>query len=95
MERDLEITKVAADDSEVVLEGAKFEVYGPFNENQGTAASGDKLKFTLDNGVYTLDSEGTVTELVTDENGKIKISGLNWWKEYVIKETTTAEGYDR
>ena len=94
MERDLEILKVAADDESTVLEGVKFSIYGPFEENAGTAASGSPLKFTLDNGAYKLDPDGTVTDLVTDANGKIKVTGLNWWKEYVIKETATIDGYD-
>ncbi|MBO4839406.1 MAG: hypothetical protein J5493_08580, partial [Lachnospiraceae bacterium] len=110
MFRELEIKKVAADDTETVVEGAEFQVFGPFNENKGTSASGSALLFNLgDDGVYRLVKETedgyillkeetpvetTTDKLYTDENGLIKIAGLNWWKEYVIQETNHAEGYD-
>ena len=99
MLRDLEITKVAAEDHTIKLEGVEFEIYGPFHEGQGTCASGDPLKFTEvrdDDGKvlsYTYDENGTVTTLKTDDNGKLTVTGLNWWKEYVIKETESVEGY--
>ncbi|MBQ6646912.1 MAG: Cna B-type domain-containing protein, partial [Clostridia bacterium] len=95
MERDLEITKYAADDETVLVAGAKFEVYGPFNEG-AAAATGTTCTFDLVDGkyVYNAAGSGAVTELVTGADGKIKISGLNWWKEYVIKETAPAPGYD-
>ena len=67
-----------------------------------TPASGSPLTFTAGTAgegenahtVYTLDPDGTVTELVTDAKGKIYIEGLNWWKEYDVKEIPPAvEGY--
>ena len=71
------------------------------NERTEATASGSPLKFTAEqvteNGVtrtvYTLNSAGTVTDLVTDDNGKIYIQGLNWWKEYDIKEIAAGDGY--
>ena len=46
MERDLEITKVAAEDNSPI-EGAKFKVFGPFNENEAIilfrVGNGEKL----------------------------------------------------
>ena len=39
----------------------------------------------------TLDNDPT--KLITDANGKIKIAGLNWWKEYDIKEIKAGAGY--
>ena len=94
MERDLEITKVAAEDNSPIP-GVKFKVFGPFNENEATSG-GTLCTFELVNGVYVykFDGSGSTTDLVTDANGKIKITGLNWWKEYVIKETEPAEGFD-
>ena len=94
MQRGLEITKVAADDATVKVGGASFSVYGPFEEDKGTAASGSPLRFTLENGVYVLDDNGSETVLTTNANGTLKIDGLNWWKEYVIKELEAAQGYD-
>ncbi len=96
MVRDLEITKVAKDDPDnTAIKGAEFQIYGPFNEGAGTEASEDPLKFTkAADGSYALDGSGRVTTLVTDANGKIKVTGLNWWKEYVIKETKAAAGYN-
>ena len=40
-----------------------------------------------------VDADTIKTKLVTGEDGKINVSGLNWWKEYDIKETKPAEGY--
>ena len=67
-----------------------------------TPASGSPLTFTAGTAgegenahtVYSLDPEGKETELVTDAKGKIYIEGLNWWKEYDVKEIPPAvEGY--
>ena len=60
--------------------------------------SGDGLlkfsKTTVDGKVvYVLDPDGEETVLVTDKDGQIHVSGLNWWKEYEIKETKPAPGY--
>ena len=97
MYRKLELEKVATDDENTKIEGAKFEVYGPYDDSTlgttHTAASGSALKFSGSDGVYELDPNGTVTQLVTDANGKISISGLNWWKEYDIKEVEAGAGY--
>ena len=120
--RGLEITKVAKDNPNETVTGAKFQMYGPFGdshipqveENVFTSertegegfATGTPLTFTAStvgegdaaHTVYTIDPKGTVTELVTDENGKIYVEGLNWWKEYDIQEIepdsdTEASGY--
>ncbi|MBR3376765.1 MAG: hypothetical protein IKG44_03685 [Mogibacterium sp.] len=40
-----------------------------------------------------VDADTIKTTLVTGEDGTIKVSGLNWWKEYDIKETKTVDGY--
>ena len=93
MVRDLMISKVAQDDPNVTLKGAEFKIYGPFDEFQGTAASGEPLKFRGSAGNYTLDPNGGITVLETDANGKLKINGLNWWKEYIVEESKTPAGY--
>lgn len=99
MYRELELEKVALDDPDVKVEGAKFMVYGPYddsalpNKEDHSPASGEALTFSGSDGEYTLDPEGRVTELETNEEGKIHITGLNWWKEYDVKETETAPGY--
>ena len=43
MMRGLELTKLAADDAAVKVAGASFSVYGPFDEGEGTEASGTGL----------------------------------------------------
>ena len=114
--RGLEITKVAKDNPNEKVGGAKFQMYGPFGDREmpqkegepvnarteafaggenGTPLTFTKSEVTEGEGenavtrtIYTLDPNGTVTELETDENGKIYVEGLNWWKEYDIKETT-------
>ena len=99
MFRQLELTKVAQDNENVKIEGAKFSVYGPYEDtslegiSDHTPASGSALTFSGTKGNYTLDPDGTVTVLETDANGKIVINGLNWWKEYDVKEITAAPGY--
>ena len=98
--RELEITKVAADDGTTPIAGAKFSVYGPYEDTveypsqTHQPASGSALKFSGSAGSYELNPEGTVTVLETDANGKIVITGLNWWKEYDVKEVEAAPGYD-
>ena len=94
MVRSLVINKVEKDTS-LPIQDAKFSIYGPFDEFAGTAASGNALKFTkVSDGVYAYEGGATgVTELVTNSEGKITITGLNWWKEYVVKETYTPDQY--
>ncbi len=105
MVRDLVITKVAKDDPNVRIPGAEFQIFGPFNEDKGTGATGSPLWFSGSDGVYTYvsrrpgeqapeDTTGLTQTLVTDKNGQISVSGINWWKEYVIKETKAAPGYN-
>ena len=94
MYRGLDILKVAQDNPNLALKDVEFTVYGPFEEGAGTAAGGTVATFRLVDGVYIYDESGTETKLKTDENGRISIRGLNWWKEYVIKETKAASGYD-
>ena len=79
MVRELEIIKVAEDNIDLPIEGATFKIYGPFEEGEGTAIDASKL---LD----------TVT---TDAEGKAVVTGLNWWKEYVIEEVEAGPGYDK
>ena len=101
MYRDLEIEKIDSA-KKTSIEGVKFSIYGPFDEGTATAegcVEGKVLKFTevkAEDGrviSYSLDPNGEVTELVTGEDGRILVTGLNWWKEYVIEETEAAKGY--
>ncbi len=77
--RTLTIQKRAADDASVAVEGAEFEIYGPFAE--GTA---EKAELTEKNLVGT----GK-----TDANGRVSFGNLLWFMEYVIVEKTPADGY--
>jgi len=98
--RELIIEKHAQDDDSVLIEGAKFEMYGPFDPDEATGATGDKITFTEvknDAGEvisYKVDPEGTVTELVTNAAGQIYVTGLAWDKEYVVKEISGGAGYN-
>ena len=114
--RSLEITKVAQDKTSLKLEGAEFQIYGPYDDtyskvdeeikhmapaNANGVAAADLLKFKevkdSDNKVlyYELDPEGTVDTLKTNADGQILVKGLNWWKEYIVKETKVPEGYEQ
>ena len=79
--RDLTLTKVAADDPDIKVEGATFAVYGPFD-------SDDKAKAT-DLSAMSPKFTGT-----TDENGEVTFKDLLWFKSYVIVETSTGQGYE-
>ena len=69
----------------VFLAGAGFEV----RKDNGT----DALTFTkLADGVYKYDPNGNVTEVVTKEDGTVKIQGLDVGT-YTFKEITAPEGY--
>ena len=112
--RSLEITKVAQDELTTVLPGAKFQFFGPYDDEYSTeqnkvlapsdTTSLDEtspylLHFSKaydENNVfigYQVDPQGDFTELETDENGKLVVLGLNWWKQYVVKEVGVPEGY--
>ncbi len=70
-----------------LLAGVKFEVYA------GTTATGSPLTFTKVGDNYIYNPLGTITELVTDANGAIKVFGLKSGS-YTLKETYTLPGYN-
>ena len=74
--RDLTITKQAQDDPSTKIEGARFTVYGPFDTS--TISSND---LTEENIVKNPDGGNQFT---TDDDGKITVSDLLWYKYYVI-----------
>lgn len=80
------LVKYDADDEDVKLAGAGFEVT---REGETTP-----LTFVKDENaqIYTYDKEGQITEIVTDENGEVVIKGLNIGT-YVFTEKTAPEGY--
>lgn len=82
--RDLQITKTAADDSETMLEGAEFEIYGPFDAGEVTGENVSSL----------LTEENLAGSYTTDASGEICAEDLLWFKEYVIVETKAAQGYE-
>lgn len=82
------ITLTKYGENNVTLANAGFEV-----RKDGVA---DALTFVkLSNGAYKYvpaDTEGAVTEVVTDANGKVKVQGLDVGK-YKFKEVTAPQGY--
>ena len=109
MYRELQITKVAQDNTSLKLEGAEFQIYGPYDDTYSTETNKKvdptdedaPLKFKEVKGsddkvlYYELDPEGTVDTLKTNADGQILVKGLNWWKEYIVKETKVPEGYEQ
>lgn len=82
------ITLTKYGENNVTLANAGFEV-----RKDGAA---DALTFVkLSNGTYKYvpaDTEGAVTEVVTDANGKVKVQGLDVGT-YKFKEVTAPQGY--
>lgn len=82
------ITLTKYGENNVTLANAGFEV-----RKDGVA---DALTFVkLSNGAYKYvpaDTEGAVTEVVTDANGKVKVQGLDVGT-YKFKEVTAPQGY--
>ena len=81
--RNLELTKVAEDDPiNTPVSGAQFTIYGPYEKGEtadiSNAAAEGKVV-----GTYT-----------TDEEGKINVTDLLWFYDYVIVETSPAAGYE-
>ncbi len=79
LERNLVINKSAADNG-VPVEGAEFQVYGPFaNVAEATTA--------------TLDASNLLKTVKTGADGKADFGNLNWFQVYVIVESSAAPGY--
>lgn len=72
-------------DTKAPLAGAGFTLY-----DEGKVVNLTRVGET---NVYKVDPAGTVTEVVTDSNGKFEIEGLEQGT-YVLKETTTPAGYN-
>lgn len=82
-----EVTKVDKDNHATVLAGAEFQIAK--DKNFTTAST---LKFAGTTGSYK--HNGTVTNLVTDSNGKVKVTGLDAGT-YYLKEVKAPGGYSR
>lgn len=79
LERNLVINKSAADNGDPV-EGAEFQVYGPFADvDQATTA--------------TLDASNLLNTVKTGSDGVADFGNLNWFQVYVIVESSAAPGY--
>lgn len=78
IKRDLTLTKIGKTTGEEI-EGAEFKIYGPFDHDAA---------ITKDTALGSAVATGT-----TDENGIIKVTGLQYFNKYVIKETKAGDGY--
>lgn len=78
--RNLQIEKYAENDPTKPLEGAVFDIYGPFDtvEEANQAVLNNQTKLT------------TVT---TDAYGKAEVKNLNWYQVYVIVESQSPDYY--
>lgn len=92
----LTIKKVDGKDNQISLAGAEFELY------EGSPAQGSAIKLVQENAVDgnnvyrvadTTDQD-TITKVVSPENGKIVIKGLNAGT-YTLKETKAPDGYNK
>lgn len=96
---DLTLNKVDGNDKSA-LAGAKFNIYRTVtgaNEEKTEELVKFITKTEEENGesktVYVADKNGSSSDLVTPENGKIEIRGLDN-VEYVIKEIEAPSGYN-
>lgn len=80
----IKLTKYDVEDESKKLAGAGFEVK--------KAGFSKALTFTGDNGVYTYDPTGSITEVFTGNEGILVLKGLDLGA-YNFKETTAPEGY--
>lgn len=78
----LVINKIDGETKET-LNGVKFELYSSENSI---------VQFSFVNGIYKADTNGVFTELVTNTDGKITITGLQEGT-YSLKETYASQGY--
>ena len=72
------------EDETIKLAGAGFNVTKNDSE--------DLLTFAFENGVYTYDPQGSITEVVTGDDGSLKVQGLNVGT-YHFTEITAPKGY--
>lgn len=74
-----------------LLTGAKFSIY------RDTKNPSNLVKFTLKDGKYFVDSNGSITELevgsADSAKGKLVIYGLDDITTYIIEESTVPNGY--
>lgn len=76
------------DKADTPLKGAGFTI----SDDSGT------IKFTKKDEAkeeYTVDPNGTITEIITNESGTFKILGLDDKTTYTLEETTVPSGYSK
>ncbi len=76
-------------ENKVSLAGAKFQLL----DKEGNAISFSEVA-GAEVPTYKVDAEGTVTEIITDENGKFELVGLDEGV-YKLHETAAPEGYNK
>ncbi|MBQ7862054.1 MAG: LPXTG cell wall anchor domain-containing protein [Clostridia bacterium] len=86
----IDVEKYTMDgDNKVSLAGAEFQLLDK---------DGNAIKFTKVAGAtvptYKVDAEGTVTNIITDDNGKFEIVGLDEG-EYALHEVNAPAGYNK
>ena len=83
-----QLDKVKEDGTDLL--GAKFQIY----EGDTIAAGDTPLTFSLQDGLYVCDPNGTETEIDLTAVAKAQITGLDK-QAYTIRETTAPAGYNR
>lgn len=97
----LNILKVGDDNPSATtgLEGAKFVLSRQVTEEGSTTSVTKYAKFTTDAEgevlVEWVATQGEATELVTDEDGKITVKGLDAGVEYTLTETEAPAKYNK
>ena len=83
-----QLDKVKEDGTDLL--GAKFQIY----EGDTIVAGDTPLTFSLQDGIYVCDPNGTETEIDLTAIAKAQITGLDK-QAYTIRETTAPAGYNR
>ena len=80
LQRNLVINKQAAGDPQTKVQGAVFDLYGPFaTVDEANAA--------------TLNASKLLRTVTTDQNGEADFGNINWFQVYVIVERQAGDGY--
>lgn len=93
---EIPVLKYANDNTEKPLAGAKFTLFKTAPADPTQSAYSDPVKFneTATKNTYQVATNGSVTEITTDETGRFELQGLDAGT-YYLKEIEAPAGYNK